>query len=593
MTSSYSIPGVYYEPRPRTPPRPMPRTDVVGFIGFEPRVQDGTTPSTLTGSPPVGHAFRVDVLSFLLPQHLLDGIRATTPAAQDLVLSQSATAIPIAAGGSIRYALVAVVSSGGLVQWIVVPGLAFPAFFAAPATDDSIRAVAGAQRWVRVADIDIRRSPDGLQVFPVVIPSLPPARCDDWTDFVLKLGGLPLVEDGTMLARSVRAFFANGGSRCHIETVRRPHFDDVAALEDSIADMVGIQGSSELEATGLERLLCIFEVAIVDIPDLYARQVVGLPQSMTLPPLDIDACFQPCRTLTDTGGLIASSGGSIVGQPIFADADVLDAQQKMLTRCAPERWRVLLLLTSPVALDPATGVYLGPDAARAIAWRQQLTMAMDDLTTSVAAFYHPWALTQESIGAPSVEVPPTGLAAGIIARRDIARGPHIAPANERLISVVGLTNPVDDATNTLLYAPPMNINPLRAFPGIGIQVWGARTLSGDTWMRYLPVRRCLSAIERKALVALRPLVFEPNTPTLWFQITQAVLAVLVPIFNAGALRGDTTDDAFYVRCDATNNPPESIAVGQVLCEVGVAIAAPAEFIVFRVGRQEGVVEVTE
>jgi phage tail sheath protein FI len=112
-------------------------------------------------------------------------------------------------------------------------------------------------------------------------------------------------------------------------------------------------------------------------------------------------------------------------------------------------------------------------------------------------------------------------------------------------------------------------------------------------MRYLPVRRCLSAIERRAYAALRHLVFEPHTPTLWFQITQALLGILVPIFNAGALRGDTPEQAFYVRCDSSNNPPDTIAAGRVLCEVGVAIAAPAEFIVFRVGRSEGVVEILE
>jgi phage tail sheath protein FI len=112
-------------------------------------------------------------------------------------------------------------------------------------------------------------------------------------------------------------------------------------------------------------------------------------------------------------------------------------------------------------------------------------------------------------------------------------------------------------------------------------------------MRYLSVRRCLSAIERRALAALQPLVFEPNTPTLWFQIMQVVLGILVPIFNSGALRGDTPEQAYYVRCDETNNPPDTILNGQVLCEVGVAIAAPAEFIVFRVGRREAVVEVLE
>ena len=79
-----------------------------------------------------------------------------------------------------------------------------------------------------------------------------------------------------------------------------------------------------------------------------------------------------------------------------------------------------------------------------------------------------------------------------------------AGANERLVGVVGLSPPVDDKVNAAIYDPPFHINPLRSFPGLGVQLWGARTLSQDAWMRYLPVRRCLSAIERRVLAALRP-----------------------------------------------------------------------------------------
>jgi hypothetical protein len=593
MASSYTVPGVYYEPRPRAEPRPLPRTDVVGFIGFEPRVLDGTTPTQLVGDPPAGHAFRVDVISFQLPPELFGGARITVPAVQDLVLSANAASIPVAAGGSIKYALAAVVNAGGSVQFVVAAGPASPVPDSAVATDDALAALSAGDPWIRIADIQVRRSADGKQVFPVVIPALTAARCNDWNDFALRLGGLPAVDDGTLLARAVRAFFANGGARCYIATIRRPRFDDDAGLGDACGDLVGLADASERDATGIERLLRIFEVAIVDAPDLYARRVDPDVHTLDLPPRDREACFRLC---SDTLGIrlgIHASGDHAAQGPIFTEEQVLTAQQAMLRRCGAERWRVLLLLAAPVDLDPSTGMYRGRNAQRTIAWRQQLKNVVDDLAASAGAFYHPWALTQDKLGAPIYELPPTAFAAGILARRDVARGPHIAAANERLAGVVGLSPPVDEATNAAIYEPPININPLRAFPGLGVQLWGARTLSGDRWMRYLPVRRCLSAIERRAWAALRPLVFEPNGPALWFQITQAVLAILVPVFNAGALRGDTPEQAFFVRCDETNNPRETIAAGQVLCEVGVAIAAPAEFIVFRVGRREAVVEVLE
>jgi Bacteriophage tail sheath protein len=593
MASPYAVPGVYYEPRPRALPRPLARTDVVGFVGFEPRVRDGTKPTQLIGHPPAGHAFQVDVIGFQLPPELLGGVRASVPATTDLVLSESAVPpIPIPPGGAIKYALAAVLGNDGKVHLVVVAGPASTTEDAAAAMDEDIAAVAAEHAWVRLADVAVRRSSNGLEVFPAVLPALPPSRCDDWNDFALQLGGIPAIDDGSLLARSVRAYFANGGARCHVATIRRPRFDDTEGMKAALADLVGVAGASEAEATGLERLLRIFEVAIVDTPDLYARSVDPVSRSLDLPPLDVAACFRCCDDVLGVLGVNAS-GAHQVGGPLFDAAAVLDAQKAMLLRCAPERWRVLLLLAAPVELDPPTGVFRGPDANRSRAWRMQLDNVVDDLAASCGAFYHPWALTQEKIGAPIVELPPTGLAAGVLARRDIARGPHIAPANERLIGVVGLSPQVDDAINAAIYETPLNINPLRAFPGLGIQLWGARTLSADRWLRYLPVRRCLSAIERRALVALRPLVFEPITPTLWFQITQALLGILVPIFNAGALRGETQEQAFYVRCDDTNNPPETVAAGQVLCEVGVAIAAPAEFIVFRVGRREATIDIVE
>ena len=594
--ANYSVPGVYYEPRPRAQPRPLARTDVAGFVGFEPRVRDGMTPTRLIGTPPSGHAFRVDVAGFQLPPALFGGVRTTLPAVTDWVLSESTLSIPMAPGGSIRYALVAVLGENGKPCLLGVAGPVSGSGQAASATDADIAAEVAGRAWVRIADVEVRRSGDGARVFPTVLPTLPPTRCDDWSDFQLQLGGIPANDDGTLLARSVRMFFANGGARCHVATFRRPRFDDAVGLALALDDLVGIAGSSEAEATGLERLLRIFEVAIIDAPDLYARRVDADPRKpLRLPPRDRAACFRTCDATIGVRVGVNADGEQTPGRPLFGDDAVLAKQRAMLIRCAPERWRVLLLLAAPLALDESTGVFRGRDPEQAVAWRRKLDNIknVDDLAYSCCAFYHPWALTQEKIGAPVVELPPTALAAGIIARRDLARGPHVAPANERLVGVVGLSPPVDDAVNGEIYETPLNINPLRAFPGLGIQLWGARTLSGDRWMRYLSVRRCLSAIERRALAALRPLVFESNTPTLWFQITQAILGILVPLFNAGALRGDTAEQAFFVRCDDSNNPPDTLAAGQVLCEVGVAIAAPAEFIVFRVGRREAVVEVLE
>ena len=44
------------------------------------------------------------------------------------------------------------------------------------------------------------------------------------------------------------------------------------------------------------------------------------------------------------------------------------------------------------------------------------------------------------------------------------------------------------------------------------------------------------------------------------------------------------EEAFFVRCDESNNPPDARARGELLIEIGVAPVIPAEFIVLRIGR---------
>jgi hypothetical protein len=632
------VPGVYFEPRPRAPETVAVRTDVTGFIGFEPRVRDGTTPSTLVGNPPAGHAFRVDVAAFQL---VVGEVRGTVPATRDVVLSSHPGTIPMVSGESITYAL-AVAERQRAFTLVPVAGAVAPAGAVVRPTDAAIEArVAAAltepRPWIRIADVTVRR--DGTAVWPTVHPPLatvwPPVehpvpsavrqrihpalsitRCDDWPDYLMAFGAPE--EDGTLLGPAVRAYFANGGRRCWIATVRRPRFEDAEELARVLDDMVGLMGSSEREATGLERLLMVPEVTIVDAPDLYARRIDRTPRTVVLPPRDREACFIPCTDILE-GEIQTATSHIPAWQPIFTSTPVYDpgppealsqvfeTQRRLVARTVPERWRAMVLLSVPLMPDVATGRHGLPTGRDGAAWIGQFDRLVKEAgfaeTDEMAcgALYWPWALYQEQVGAPVLEMPPSAYAAGIVARRDLARGPQISPANETLKQVVGLGAALDDAVHGRLYVPDPDddglevpsVNVLRAFPGYGIQLWGARTLSTDTWLRYIAVRRTLTAIELRMKAALDLLVFEPNTPTLWLQITQTAFSVLMPLFESGALRGERPEEAFYVRCDGTVNPPEAIAAGQLLVEVGVAVAAPAEFIVFRVGRREGVVEVVE
>jgi phage tail sheath protein FI len=234
------------------------------------------------------------------------------------------------------------------------------------------------------------------------------------------------------------------------------------------------------------------------------------------------------------------------------------------------------------------------------AWREALGDGVDPDALSCAALYWPWLKTIDRLGGPVIVRPPLGYVAGIFARRDIAVGPHAAPANEPVIGAVGSELHIDDRLDARIYAQA--INPCRAFAGRSVQLWGARTLRwrepASTLDRpdalgFINVRRCLSSIARSVERIGQMFAFEPNGAILRFGLVQAIASYLISVHRAGALVGRTPTEAFFVRCDDSINPPSAIAAGEVVCEIGVAIAAPAEFLIFRVGRRAGVIELKE
>jgi phage tail sheath protein FI len=202
-----------------------------------------------------------------------------------------------------------------------------------------------------------------------------------------------------------------------------------------------------------------------------------------------------------------------------------------------------------------------------------------------AALYWPWVKVFDPSSGTNSFVPPSGHMAGIWGRNDDARGVHKAPANEVVRGAISLEVNITKNEHDLLN--PVGINAIRAFPGRGIRVWGARTLSSDPAWRYLNVRRLFNYLEKSILNGTDWVVFEPNDYALWSKIRRTIAAFLVNEWRKGALFGLTPQEAFYVKCDSETNPSEGIDAGQVLCEIGVAPVKPAEFVIFRLAQFSG------
>lgn len=247
---------------------------------------------------------------------------------------------------------------------------------------------------------------------------------------------------------------------------------------------------------------------------------------------------------------------------LLTPEQVKEVQTSLLDHCDAMKDR-FAILDCPAAMG----------VQEVMSWRKDYVGA-----SKYGALYYPW------INANGRLVPPSGHVAGVYARVDAERGVHKAPANEVVRGVTSLERNV--SRNEQDQLNPEGVNCIRAFPGQGIRIWGARTLAtrSEADWRYINVRRLFSNIEKSILQSTQWIVFEPNDEFLWRQIRRDITAYLTVQWRAGALFGRVPEEAFYVKCDEETNPKEVRDLGYCVIEVGLAPVKPAEFVVFRISQ---------
>ncbi|NLV85914.1 MAG: phage tail sheath family protein [Clostridiales bacterium] len=199
--------------------------------------------------------------------------------------------------------------------------------------------------------------------------------------------------------------------------------------------------------------------------------------------------------------------------------------------------------------------------------------------STYAAFYHPWIQVYDPISKKPNFIPPSGAVAGVYSRTDVARGVHKAPANET-IHCTGLSVNYNTGEQDILN--PAGVNLIRALPGQGIRVWGARTASSNSSFKYVNVRRLFIFVEQSIKNATNWVVFEPNNSSLWARVQMTVSSFLENLFRAGMFSGETPSEAFFVDIGPSTMSRDDIMNGRLICEIGIAPSRPAEFVIFRV-----------
>lgn len=331
----------------------------------------------------------------------------------------------------------------------------------------------------------------------------------------------------------------------------------------------------ELVARGFAALEHVDEPAIVCAPDIHAQPVVTPEEPEEQPAPEPDPCLPAAPREEPPPPLEVTVAESAPG---FDTDEVATVQQALVEHCELLRDRVAIL-------DPPAP--LAGDAAGIEQWRRRFD-------SSFAALYFPWLDVYDPLrlgGRVVRRIPPSGHVAGAYAAGDIEVGVHRAPANRDLQWAADVAVAVDAELQGVLN--PLGVNCVRPFPGRGVRVYGARTMSSDTSWRFVNVRRLMLMIEKALERALQWAVFEPNDAVLRSLVTLSISGFLDELWRRGALVGARPEEAYFVRCDDVTTPADAADRGELVALVGVAPVRPAEFVVFRISRTEDRLEVSE
>lgn len=248
---------------------------------------------------------------------------------------------------------------------------------------------------------------------------------------------------------------------------------------------------------------------------------------------------------------------------VYAPGAPYEAAQKVITHCENNRFRFAVV-----------------DAKRGQANAPDIDARKDVDDTKYGAFYYPWIWISDPRSGLRKLVPPGGAVCGIYALTDNTRGVFKAPANEVIAGAIDLEFDINQRVQDVLN--PGGVNVIRRFPGRGIRVWGARTLSSDPLWKYVSVRRLFIFLEASIYNSTQWVVFEPNDYRLWARVKQTITLFLRTQWREGALFGVKEEEAFSVAVGRNTMTEDDILNGRLIIEVGVAPVRPAEFVVFRI-----------
>lgn len=449
-----------------------------------------------------------------------------------------------------------------------------------------------------------------------------------WYDFVKKFGGYNNAFPATF---GVGQFFKNGGSELY---VRRVLGEDAVAATATITPDSGATNVGSItaknrgadgnnlrvqftEATGGLYNLAVYreggsssadtnadnDVLVESYNNLslsdelssdYIETVIGLNSELITIAITSGVTAPTANIIPLTSGANGTAPAAADYTAIIAEYSAVD---RPLVLFAPEINAVLgsadgkTVHDALVSWAQENNSFAVIDTPASLSVTDAKSYAAGLGASSYAAVYYPHVYIADPLGRSSSSLRKTGPAgsiAGLYIQTDKQAGPFKAPAGvtATVRGAVTLEKAFTTAELDDLNSAASPLNAIRNIPGAGVVSMGARTLLQDgTANKYVNMRRSLIYIRKSLNDLTQFALFENNDEALWAKLRTAITVFLNGYLNQGGLRGTTPAQAFFVKCDAENNPDASIANGEVHIEVGVALQYPAEFVVINLSQK--------
>jgi hypothetical protein len=407
------------------------------------------------------------------------------------------------------------------------------------------------------------------------------------------------------LAACVRTFFAQGGKRCYV--VRMGEAVNLAVAPQSV-DLLLPSNVDEVDDQrawhGAGHLAGLPDVSFVSLPDLpillasKPNFTPGATPVVPSGPVQFEECSQADLTV-ETPAMPPN------GVPRFAPGDYVTwaaAVQAVLLFLSQNfrEMQLVAALPMPAETDVATA-QANPANSLSQDLHNVIAMVMPEpspggtetgldvgISTAFLQLAYPWLKTTSSVALLEGWEPPDGATIGLLARNALTRGTFtsavkIQPAEIYDVSTILPGRETQSSATPLVWGdnsfkPLIERISLFGPTPVGLSLLSDVTAYAGESYRPGRIHRLVAVILRSARTLGEQIAFEENGPRLWLRVQTVLRQLMMRLWQLNALDGDTIQDAFSVRCDASTMSQNDLDNGRLVAIVTFNAASVIEVI---------------